>query len=101
MNRREYGLERFVPTSLVEAMKRKELRKLLSHFFKVNQQLTAPGQKQLTVLQAKLHYFKIIAELSSYGAKCFSTNFKAIWKLARPDYDNPLRTCRDELKTVC
>ncbi len=77
-NRREYGLERFVPTSLVEAMKRKELRKLLSHFFKVNQQLTAPGQKQLTVLQAKLHYLKIIAELPSYGAKCFSTNFKVI-----------------------
>jgi hypothetical protein len=65
-----------VPTSLVEAMKRKELRKLLSHFFKVNQQLTAPGQKQLTVLQAKLHDLKIIAELPSYGAKCFSTNFK-------------------------
>lgn len=65
-----------MPTSLVEAMKRKELRKLLSHFFKVNQQLTAPGQKQLTVLQAKLHYLKIIAELPSYGAKCFSTNFK-------------------------
>ena len=57
-------------------MKRKELRKLLSHFFKVNQQLTAPGQKQLTVLQAKLHYLKIISELPSYGAKCFSTNFK-------------------------
>lgn len=76
--RREYGLERFVPTSLVEAMKRKELRKLLSHFFKINQQLTAPGQKQLTALQAKLHYLKIISELPSYGAKCFSTNFKVI-----------------------
>ena len=76
LRRREYGLERFVPTSLVEAMKRKELRKLLSHFVKVNQQLTAPGQKQLTALQAKLHYLKIISELPSYGAKCFSTNFK-------------------------
>jgi len=79
-DRREYGLERFVPTSLVEAMKRKELRKLLSHFVKVNQQLTAPGQKQLTALQAKLHYLKIIAELPSYGAKCFSTNFKVVNK---------------------
>lgn len=80
-DRREYGLERFVPTSLVEAMKRKELRKLLSHFVKVNQQLTAPGQKQLTALQAKLHYLKIISELPSYGAKCFSTNFKVISSL--------------------
>lgn len=61
-------------------MKRKELRKLLSHFVKVNQQLTAPGQKQLTALQAKLHYLKIIAELPSYGAKCFSTNFKVLFE---------------------
>ena len=76
LRRREYGLERFVPTSLVEAMKRKELRKLLSHFVKVNQQLTAPGQKQLTALQAKLHSHTLISELPSYGAKCFSTNFK-------------------------
>ena len=78
-DRREYGLERFVPTSLVEAMKRKELRKLLSHFVKVNQQLTAPGQKQLTALQAKLHYLKIIGELPSYGAKCFSTTLSVSW----------------------
>ena len=65
-----------MPASLLEAMKRKELRKLLSHFFKVNQQLMAAGQKQLTPLQAKLHYLKIIAQLPSYGAKCFSITFK-------------------------
>ena len=72
-------MERFVPASLLEAMKRKELRKLLSHFFKVNQQLISPGQKQMTALQAKLHYLKIIAELPSYGAKCFSTTFKVVF----------------------
>ncbi|CAL4059833.1 unnamed protein product, partial [Meganyctiphanes norvegica] len=73
---RDCGLERFVPASLVENMKRKELRKLLSHFLKLNSNLTTPGQKQLTALQAKLHYLKIIADLPSYGAKCFSTNLK-------------------------
>ena len=54
-------------------MKRKELKKLLGHFLKLNANLTAPGQKNLTALQAKLHYLKIISELPSYGAKCFST----------------------------
>ncbi|XP_037083114.1 FERM and PDZ domain-containing protein 4-like isoform X2 [Pollicipes pollicipes] len=71
---REFGLERFLPVSLVESMKRKELRKLLAHFLKLNQSLVAPGQKQLTALQAKLHYLKIISDLPSYGAKCFTTN---------------------------
>jgi hypothetical protein len=28
----------------------------------------------LTAIQAQLHYLKIISELPSYGAKCFSTN---------------------------
>ncbi|KAK8738768.1 hypothetical protein OTU49_003663 [Cherax quadricarinatus] len=73
---RDCGLERFVPSSLVDSMKRKELRKLLSHFLKINSNLTTQGQKQLTALQAKLHYLKIISELPSYGAKCFSTNLK-------------------------
>ena len=60
-------------------MKRKELRKLLGHFLKLNSSLTTgggngSGQKNLTALQAKLHYLKIISDLPSYGAKCFSTN---------------------------
>lgn len=75
-SRKDCGLERFVPSSYVDSMKRKELRKILSHFLKLNSNLTAPGQKQLTALQAKLHYLKIISELPSYGAKCFSTNMK-------------------------
>ncbi len=85
--RKETGLDRFVPASLAESMKRKELRKLLTHFLKLNatsisqqQQGQAAGTtsgttaKTLTALQAKLHYLKIIADLPSYGAKCFSTN---------------------------
>ncbi|VVC88050.1 unnamed protein product [Leptidea sinapis] len=47
---REFGLERFVPCSLLESMKRKELRRL-----------------------AKLHYLDIVGGLPSYGAKCFSS----------------------------
>jgi len=74
-----------VPASLAETMKKKELRKLLSHFLKLNNAAaaasTAAGEssggkqsQQMTALQAKLHYLRIISELPSYGAKCFSTN---------------------------
>lgn len=72
--RREFGLERFVPTSLIDGMKRKELRRLVSHFLKLNSQMTGSSTKVLTQLQAKIHYLDIISGLPSYGAKCFSTN---------------------------
>ncbi|CRK97966.1 CLUMA_CG011338, isoform A [Clunio marinus] len=71
---REFGLERFVPTSLIDGMKRKELRRLVSHFLKLNSQMTGSSSKVLTQLQAKIHYLDIISGLPSYGAKCFSTN---------------------------
>ncbi|XP_038214247.1 uncharacterized protein LOC119834042 [Zerene cesonia] len=70
---REFGLERFVPSSLLESMKRKELRRLVAHFLKLNAQMTG-SQRQLTQLQAKLHYLDIVGGLPSYGAKCFSSN---------------------------
>jgi len=73
---RECGLDSFVPFTLLESMKRKELHKLLNHFLKLNQQLCPVGQKSLTAIEAKLHYLKIISELPSYGAKLFSTNIK-------------------------
>ncbi|KAI5637632.1 FERM central domain-containing protein [Phthorimaea operculella] len=69
---REFGLERFVPCSLLESMKRKELHRLIAHFLKLNSQMTG-SQRQLTQLQAKLHYLDIVASLPSYGAKCFSS----------------------------
>ena len=73
---RECGLESFVPFSLLETMKRKELHKLLNHFLKLNHQLCPSGQKCLTSTQAKLHYLRIISELPSYGAKIFSLNIR-------------------------
>lgn len=75
-HRQEFGLERFVPVSLMSTMKRKELRKLIGHFLKLNHSLSPAGQKSLTSLQAKLYYLNIISELPSYGAKCFSTNIR-------------------------
>nr|XP_032516782.1 uncharacterized protein LOC116769710 isoform X2 [Danaus plexippus plexippus] len=69
---REFGLERFVSSSLLESMKRKELRRLVAHFLKLNAQMTG-GQRHLTQLQAKLHYLDTVSALPSYGAKCFSS----------------------------
>lgn len=74
--RKEFGLDKFVPVSLMESMKRKELRKLLTHLLKLNQTITGTAHKTLTSLQAKLYYLTIIAELPSYGAKCFPTGIR-------------------------
>lgn len=63
-----------MPTSLIDGMKLKELRRLVSHFLKLNSQMTGSSTKVLTQLQAKIHYLDIISGLPSYGAKCFSTN---------------------------
>ncbi|CAH0552577.1 unnamed protein product [Brassicogethes aeneus] len=72
---RDFGLERFVPASLLENIKRKEVRKLIGHFLKLHSNMAGPG-KQLTTLQAKLHYLDIVSQLPSYGAKCFSAGPK-------------------------
>ena len=57
----------------MDAMKAKELRRLLSHLIKVNnQQLCAPGQKKLSELQVKVQYLKILSELPTFGGRCFN-----------------------------
>ncbi|XP_012939076.1 FERM and PDZ domain-containing protein 4, partial [Aplysia californica] len=68
---KESGLDKFVAHSLLENMKPKDLRKMLAQYLKLNQNLTAPGQKQLTALQAKLHYMKIVSELKTFGSRVF------------------------------
>ncbi|XP_021346242.1 uncharacterized protein LOC110445782 isoform X4 [Mizuhopecten yessoensis] len=68
---KECGLEKFVPSTQLESMKCKDLRKLLSQQLKINQNLTPPGQKQLSALQAKLHYVKIVSELKTFGSRVF------------------------------
>ena len=74
---KEFTLKPFVPYTLVETMKSKELHKLLNHYLKQNQlQLCPPAQKTLTALDAKVHYLKLISELPSYGAKIFPMNIR-------------------------
>lgn len=73
---KDCGLQSFVPNTLLENLKRKELHKLLNYYLKQNQQLCPQGQKTLTALQAKVHYLRIISELPSYGANLFATNIR-------------------------
>ncbi|XP_063955246.1 uncharacterized protein LOC129261306 [Lytechinus pictus] len=70
---KEDGLDIFLPRNILSQWKAKELRKMISQYMKQNQNLTAPGQKHLTELQAKLHYLKIFGTLKSVGTRTFHT----------------------------
>ncbi|XP_070554314.1 FERM and PDZ domain-containing protein 4-like isoform X2 [Ptychodera flava] len=69
---KESGLERFLPESVLQGVKRKDVRRTINHYIKLNHNLTAPGQKHLTAMQAKLHYMKIVSELRTYGGRFFN-----------------------------
>lgn len=75
--RSDIGLQRFVPVYLLDKIKPKEMRKIIDHFLKQNQNMTNSsglGTKTITALQAKVLYLSIIAKLPSYGGKCFRVN---------------------------
>lgn len=44
-----------MPVSLFEGMKRKELRRLISHFLKLNAEMTGSSSKVLTQLQVSAY----------------------------------------------
>ena len=78
-------MDKFVPGSVLDAMKAKDIRKMITHYMKANLNL-APGQKQITPLQAKLHYMKIISELRTFGGKCFMATLVGKYLLCRVYY---------------
>ena len=65
-----------MPRSILETIKRKEVRKQLNRLLKQIESQAASGQKQLSMLQAKIHYLNVVAQLPSYGAKCFPVKIK-------------------------
>ncbi len=69
--RRDTGLERFIPKSLLRAMKGKELRRILANYIKTSYSLAPPGDSQLNERQAQLHYLKLLGGLRALGAKSF------------------------------
>jgi len=62
MVEKEYGLERFVPASLAETMKKKEMQKLLGHFLKINTNMLGPGK---------------LFDLSSGSSNTFNSNCRS------------------------
>ncbi|CAE1296643.1 FERM and PDZ domain-containing protein 4,FERM and PDZ domain-containing protein 1 [Acanthosepion pharaonis] len=68
---KEFGLNRFVPRTILENMKMKDVRRTLTHYLRQNQNLTLPGQKHLPTIQARLHYIKILSDLLTFGGRIF------------------------------
>ncbi|GAB1600222.1 uncharacterized protein LOC106876727 isoform X2 [Argonauta hians] len=68
---KEFGLNRFVPRTILENMKMKDVRRTLTHYLRQNQSLSVPGQKNLTSIQARLHYIKILSDLMTFGGRIF------------------------------
>nr|XP_044996701.1 FERM and PDZ domain-containing protein 4 isoform X3 [Jaculus jaculus] len=67
---KEWGLETFLPSAVLQSMKEKNIKKALSHLVKANQSLVPPGKK-LSALQAKVHYLKFLSDLRLYGGRVF------------------------------
>ncbi|XP_064413576.1 FERM and PDZ domain-containing protein 4 isoform X2 [Latimeria chalumnae] len=69
---KEWGLEAFLPSAVLQSMKEKNIKKALSHLLKANQNLVPPGKK-LSALQAKVHYLKFLSDLRLYGGRVFKS----------------------------
>ncbi|XP_060539964.1 FERM and PDZ domain-containing protein 3 isoform X1 [Pantherophis guttatus] len=69
---KEWGLEPFLPPSLLQGIKDKSLRKALSQQLKAHQNQPPWGTK-ITTTQAKLHYLRILNELPTFAGVLFST----------------------------
>ncbi|XP_013922570.1 PREDICTED: FERM and PDZ domain-containing protein 3 [Thamnophis sirtalis] len=69
---KEWGLEPFLPPSLLQGIKEKSLRKALSQQLKAHQNQPPWGTK-ITTTQAKLHYLRILNELPTFAGVLFST----------------------------
>ncbi|XP_067404529.1 FERM and PDZ domain-containing protein 3 [Emydura macquarii macquarii] len=69
---KEWGLEPFLPPSLLQLIKEKSLRKSLSQQLKAHQTQPPSGTKVSTT-QAKLQYLRILNELPTFAGVLFNT----------------------------
>ncbi|GAB0194995.1 FERM and PDZ domain-containing protein 3 [Grus japonensis] len=68
---KEWGLEPFLPPSLLQLIKEKSLRKSLSQQLKAHQ--NQPGGTKVSMAQAKLQYLRILNELPTFAGVLFNT----------------------------
>ena len=66
------GLDSFVSKALINTMQQKDLQRVLTQQMKQTRNLSPPGQKNISPLQAKLQYLKIVSEMKTYGGKQFN-----------------------------
>ncbi|XP_060687975.1 FERM and PDZ domain-containing protein 3 [Hemiscyllium ocellatum] len=69
---KEWGLEMFLPASLLLYIKEKHKRKILAHHLKVTQ-APGPSGKKISATQAKLQYLRILNELPLYPGGLFNS----------------------------
>ncbi|XP_066438136.1 FERM and PDZ domain-containing protein 3 [Eleutherodactylus coqui] len=68
---KEWGLEHFLPPSLLQVYKEKSLRKALAQHLKIHQHQLS-GNK-MSIIQAKLRYLRILNELPTFAGVLFNT----------------------------
>ncbi|NXJ35710.1 FRPD3 protein, partial [Ciconia maguari] len=68
---KEWGLEPFLPPSLLQLIREKSLRKSLSQHLKAHQ--NQPGSTKVSTAQAKLQYLRILNELPTFAGVLFNT----------------------------
>ncbi|KAG8554165.1 hypothetical protein GDO81_003694 [Engystomops pustulosus] len=68
---KEWGLEPFLPPSLLQVYKEKSLRKALAQHLKIHQNQLS-GNK-MSIIQAKLRYLRILNELPTFAGVLFNT----------------------------
>ncbi|XP_040262220.1 FERM and PDZ domain-containing protein 3 [Bufo bufo] len=68
---KEWGLEPFLPPSLLHVYKEKPLRKALAQHLKIHQNQLS-GSK-MSIIQAKLRYLRILNELPTFAGVLFNT----------------------------
>ncbi|NXD71661.1 FRPD3 protein, partial [Eolophus roseicapillus] len=68
---KEWGLEPFLPPSLLQLIKEKSLRKSLSQQLKAHQ--SQPGGTKVSTAQAKLQYLRMLNELPTFAGVLFNT----------------------------
>ncbi|XP_041052086.1 FERM and PDZ domain-containing protein 3 [Carcharodon carcharias] len=69
---KDWGLEMFLPSSLLLYMKEKHKRKILAHHLKATQ-APGPSGKKISAIQAKLQYLRILNELPLYPGGLFNS----------------------------
>ncbi|XP_062440558.1 FERM and PDZ domain-containing protein 3 [Rhea pennata] len=69
---KEWGLEPFLPPSLLQLVREKSLRKSLSQRLKAHQS-QPPGGPKVSAVQAKLQYLRILNELPTFAGVLFNT----------------------------